>query len=212
MQPISLSIRKKTLVPTKKAIVHTHRSDWKLAYRLLYQESSIFFSKVKYDNQFAKWLKDNFGIGIYSIIYWKKGQEGFKSFMKIECLEHTYKRLRKKLTKEQSEKNKIVSEKRRIERRLKNEGNLDIKDNLNEDLNQLNEELGLSKEIIKLEKGPSCYPYLKTLMPIFAEHRYDEEYRERPINTIRKRAKIIHDEENKDNTIEEVNSNNFSFR
>ena len=43
-QPILLLIRKKTLVLTKKQIKHQYRNDWKLAWKVSYEQSAkIFF-------------------------------------------------------------------------------------------------------------------------------------------------------------------------
>jgi len=82
-----LFVRKKTLVPTKRQLRHEFRSDWKQVLILNYQETYYLLnyfnpsSTISYIPQFADYIHNKFGNGEYSIIYEKKGQKGFKSFI-----------------------------------------------------------------------------------------------------------------------------------
>ena len=50
------------------------------------------------------------------------------------------------------------------------------KEEIRKELQATEEMLSLNKEITKLEKSVkrSCYPYLKTTMPIYRDHEYEE--------------------------------------
>src|SRR3989304_362858 len=102
MKLIRLHIKKKTLVPTKHQIIHEFRSDWKHIYTITPDMNFEFLMHIKNDAQLACWLRDNFGVGEYSLIFWGGG-EGFKRFCKLKCNEETYQRLRKVETPEQKE-------------------------------------------------------------------------------------------------------------
>jgi hypothetical protein len=88
--PIKIRIHKKTLVPTKKQVKHSVRSDWKYIATIDYKKSAKLFyyigeGPLKNDAQFAKVIFDNYGSGEYLLIYWKLGMKGFKKFMQVDC-------------------------------------------------------------------------------------------------------------------------------
>jgi hypothetical protein len=211
MIPALLRIRKKVLRPTKpKAVqIHYYRSDWITVGQIKPEQCAYFFSVIKYDSQFAYYLKKTFGTGIYSILMFRKGCHGFKSFMKVECKEDTYVRLKRKLKQEEKENIDYKSEKRRIERQLKTVQDSDQRDSMQESMNEINNLIGLNSEIVKSEKNDVyCSDYILSLAPYYKEHYYNEAYRERP-KTVH-RAKMIHEEENK--MVEEAKSTSFSWR
>jgi len=85
-RPIILLIRKKTLVASIRKIRHQYRNDWKLRYKISYEQSAeIFFeiggSPIKTDAQFAALILKDFGPGEYSILSCMKGRKGFRNFM-----------------------------------------------------------------------------------------------------------------------------------
>jgi len=116
---VTFIVRKKTLVPTRRQMVHMWRSDWKQIRRINFDEICSMFNyfnpeaKIVTDSQLAKLIKDNYGTGIYSILYYRKGKEGFASLMKFECKEDLWARLPKQLTADEKEKQKLALEARR---------------------------------------------------------------------------------------------------
>lgn len=174
MKPIKIRIRKKTLVPTKRAIINQFRSDWILVGVIDYIESLDFFSRIRTDAQFALWLKQTYGNGIYSMIAWKKGREGFFSFLTVECMDERFKRLQKKETQEQKEARELQCESNRLKRQLKGDGLDDEqKKEIQNQMQDINSDLSLNKEIISLDsKAVGCSPYLRSTLPLFKEHEY----------------------------------------
>ena len=172
MKPIKLRIRKKVRVPTKNAIVHQFRSDWKLVGVIEYAQSTMLFKclggKIETDAQFAKLIFDNYGSGIYSVIGWKKGHEGFFSFGMWEVHEDGFARLKKNKTNEDNENEKI----RRKLRELKKQSDKIPTEELQEEIEELKEDVDLNKMIKEAEpkKGPS--PYLKQTQPLYRMHSY----------------------------------------
>jgi len=128
-----LLFKKKTQVPTKHQIINLWRSDWKVAGKISYSETKRiikYFGEggyIKTDSQFAKFIRDNLGVGIYLVLGWRKGFKGFWNFMMVEIREDCY---------------------RRLQRTTKNMS-------------------------IKPQKK-SCYPYLKSLKPVYSYHSYEE--------------------------------------
>ena len=73
-------------IGSKKQIKHQYRNDWKLLWKVSYEQSAkIFFEigggPIKTDAQFAALILQDFGAGEYSILDCKKGRKGFRSFM-----------------------------------------------------------------------------------------------------------------------------------
>jgi hypothetical protein len=175
MRPVRLRIRKKVLVPTKHAIAHQYRSDWITVGVIDYFDSANFFSKIKTDAQFAYYLLKKYGKGIYSVLGFKKGREGFYAFLKINCMEDRFCRMPKVETQEQKENRELSFEKRRLNRQLKQNEDLtdDQKDLIHENLEEVNADLEINKEIGEIDsikRGPA--PYLKSTLPIYREHEY----------------------------------------
>ena len=180
MKPIQLHIRRKTKVPTNKQIVHRYRSDWKTVGRIAYIESEILFKtigdgKIETDADFAKFIRDNYGTGIYYAVCWMRGRRGFFCFIKIEIRDKTYLRLKKKKSQEQLENLRLKRKKEEISANITHvEG--DDSEELISDLDEVMSDMKLNDEIIdedsKNRYGPGGY--LKTIRPIYQEHLYDE--------------------------------------
>ena len=176
-----LRVRKKTLVPTKRQLLHNYRSDWILVGVVTYEESPMFFSNIRLDSQFAYWLKSNFGTGIFSIIAWKKGRRGFWNFMKVECTDDGYKRLPKPESSEKKERRDLKSEKNKLKRKLKKEDELgdEQKKMIKDNLEDLEEDISLYKELDDMNVSSHGYsPYLRTILPVFKLHEYNAELRQ----------------------------------
>lgn len=180
MKPIHMRIRKKTKTPTKNNLIHKYRYDWKTVGVINYSQTPSLFKSIgggpiETDAQFAKWLKENYGVGVYSVLAWRKGREGFWGFIKVECRMETFTRLRKNKSSEKKEREKIVTEYNEMKQQM---GILDDEDERKEmiekmesmegDLNVINELIDLDRTI---KYGPGYY--LKTIKPIFSEHLYD---------------------------------------
>lgn len=182
MQEIKLRIAKKTLVPTKFQRVNMWRSDWKHIYSIEYWDTGRLFREINpnstiiNDAQFAKWLKDNFGTGHYLVRAWKKGREGFWIFMKVECRDDCFIRLQRRKSRTRLEIEEKAREFRKLNKTLKEQGlYADEKSSISEDIDNIKEELELDKEIAELENGkygPS--PYLKSCMPVYFPHEYQD--------------------------------------
>lgn len=180
MHEIRLRVRRKTLVPTKHGLNHLWRSDWKLCGVIDYPQSAQLFkyinprAVIQTDAQFCNWLKKMYGPGIYSILAWKKGREGFWGFLKVDCKEDVFIRLPKNETREHKELREQVVEYKQLKRRLTKGLDDDEKKYVEEELNSLAEENDLTKEIIELETtrhGPA--PYLKSTLPVNFPHEYE---------------------------------------
>lgn len=190
-RPIKLLIQRKTLVPTKRNIVHAFRSDWKKVYILEYEQTPLLFNyiagvgPIKTDAQFAKWIKDNFGVGDYYIIGFRKGRQGLWPFLRITCEAESFHIVQKKETAEQKELREGRSEYRRINRQLKQAESDEEREEIKERVNDVLEDYELSKEIVELteenvKRGPA--PYLKQTIPLYRDYPY-EDYSNNPNNT-----------------------------
>ena len=181
MQPIILFIRKKNRVPTKRQNVHLFRSDWNRVAKIDYKDSVQLFKNIgKYgiietDSQFAKWIKDNYGLGIYSVLAMKKGRKGWWSFIKIELSEHGFKRLPKNVTKEELELRKEIADKKGLEQR-KAYAKGEEKEYIESEIETSDELINMGKEEIKESKNKKrgCYPYLQSIQPVYGFHSYDD--------------------------------------
>lgn len=178
MRAIKLQIQRKTRVPTKHQIVHQERSDWKTFGYVEYADSVRLFRLInenavmESDAQFAKWLYDKFGKGIYKVIYWKKGMKGFRNFILVRCNDNgTYVRLKKTRTPEEIDKMRA----HRNYEDLKKKHAVAIgetKADLEVDLKQEEEIMKAYGDDSKTPKrGPS--PYLKSKQPVYSLHEYE---------------------------------------
>jgi len=197
MKPFRLTIRKKTLVPTKHKIKHEWRSDWITVAKVDYDMCCQLFKpingtgKCSSDAQFCKIILDNYGTGIYSVIAFHKGRRGFYSFMKVQINPTTFQRLQSNITPEQKEKQKLMVEYNRIKKQYDACQDEVEKNDLKEQMDDMAEELDLSKEIIQLEKGKNGpAPYLHSILPVYQEHEYIAE-------NIVKQPRIISEEQKK---------------
>ena len=210
MIPITIIIQRKTLVPTKRAIVHAFRSDWIPVNKITAFESYEFFKKITTDALFSKYIVDNFGPGIYSCIGFPKKRRGCIRFLQVECKENSYIRLKRKLTAEQEENKKLLFEKRRIERRLKQDGEKmdhEVKEGMKDEINLYESLLDTDNEAAGFG---GCYPYLRSVQPVYKEHDYSEE----PRNVIRNKKIEISKQTNNvetNNVVEEVSEESYSM-
>lgn len=138
-----------------------------------YTESKGLFEVIKTDAQFCKWVLDCFGSGVYLVLAWRKGRKGFWNFMKVEIQENKYRRLKRNLTREQIELKKEKVNQRQILDRMKS--------NIGRKKQELQEESEISEDIIadiKLDIKDSgkhgCYPYLKSVQPVYSWHSLDD--------------------------------------
>lgn len=175
MKPIKLIIRKKTIVHTNEGSKYPLRSDWCQVYSIDYTQCETFFSHIFTDSQFALWLAQNFGLGEYYVQAWKKGHEGFWLFAKIICKEETYCRVPKRYTQEDVEMRRLKGDYNRINRQIKDTQDEEEKATIKEQAADVLDEYELNKDIKAMDstKKSGCYPYLKTIMPIFKEHEYE---------------------------------------
>jgi len=99
---LTLTIKRKTLVPTKHQLNHNWRSDWKLVDVLRPEWAERNFSyfenggRIKYVSEFTAFILRNFGEGEYLILAFKKGRKGFYSFLHFRCQDNGYMRLQAK--------------------------------------------------------------------------------------------------------------------
>lgn len=177
MKQVRLRIRKKTLVPTTNAIAHEWRSDWKMAGVIDYSDSDMFNriggGPIKNDAQFAKFLHDRLGDGIYSLLLWKHGTRGFSSFMKIELKMGGFKRLPKTISQDKKDKTDNILEIKNLNKKINHEEDETKKSELQEEVEDLMRENNINNDLIKLEKGYSCSQYLTSTRPIYKFHSYD---------------------------------------
>ena len=188
MKPVTIIIRKKTKVPTKYNLNHAWRSDWKKTGKISYGDSfkifrSIGSGSIETDSQFAKLLYINYGSGIYSLIAWRKGREGFWSFMKIELTDQGFLRLPKTQTQEGKEKRDTIVEIRRLNKKLIDVSNTKEKERIQTEINSLKEDYDINDEIIKLENTSGCSNYLKSTKPLYKFHAY-ETFKKEEVNEV----------------------------
>jgi len=166
--PILLLIRKKKLVPTKRQIKHQERSDWKLIWKVGYQQSAeIFFEigggPIKTDAQFAALILKDFGKGEYSILDIKKGRKGFRSFMHFIVKSNGYFQQVKAGVYKNKRKEKLEAEYSRAKfdyHEMKSESNWD-------------EMQTLQRKIDRADHAQGPYPYLKSLQQRYREHKIE---------------------------------------
>ena len=182
MKPLMLQIQKKTLAPAKYNTVHQYHTAWRMAGVLSYSDTARLFKcfgqggVIETDAQFARLLKDNVGLGIFSIKAFVKGRRGFYSFMKVEISESTYRQLPKKETADEVAVRKARGELHKLTKESKKEGLSDEqKETISESLDSIKEDVELSKEIAALDSAKrGCRPYLHPIKQIYYIHSYDE--------------------------------------
>jgi len=184
MATLKLNIRKKVTIENPNS-TFLYRSEWRTVGKLAWNECHRFFKMlngyegIESDAQFASFLKATWGNGIYYVQGWSKGREGFFNFMKLECKDTTFKRLPKRLTIEQIENQQLKSEKLRLLGQAKTTHDPDQKELIQDRLNEINDEVSLNNEIKNFDKKKECSAFLKSILPIYKEHRYDAQLVER---------------------------------
>ena len=166
--PIILLIRKKKLVPTKRQIKHQERSDWKLIWKVSYEQSAeIFFEigggPIKTDAQFAALILKDFGKGEYSILDCRKGRKGFRSFMHFIVKSDGYFKQVKAGVYKNKRKEKLEVEYAIAKfdyREMKSEANWDEMQNL-------------QRKIERADHAQGPYPILESLQQRYREHRIE---------------------------------------
>ena len=165
---IILLIRKKTEVPTKRQIKHQKRSDWKLAWKVSYEQSAeIFFDigggPIKTDAQFAALILKDFGPGEYSILDIKKGRKGFRSFMHFIVKSNGYFKQVKAGVYKNKRKENLETEYAKAKfdfQESKSEYNWDEMKNL-------------QRKIDRADHAQGPYPILESLQPRYREHKIE---------------------------------------
>lgn len=181
MMPVSLLIQRKTKVPTKHQIAHMYRSDWKKVGKINYEDSKRLFKNIENvgiietDAQFCNWLLDNFGVGTYFISAWRKGHKGFWSFMKVEIKEEGFRRLPKNVSKDELEKKQEIQEQKELKKRLATADKDEVVE-IKEDLETSDEVVKIIEEDMQESKKTKrgCYPYLKSIQPVYSFHSYED--------------------------------------
>ena len=124
------------------------------------------------DAQFCKWLYEKFGKGTYLCIAWRKGRKGFWNFMKVELHENKFRRLKRNPTKEEIELREEIRNTKELERKKK-EKSQKARDEIEEEIEDSQEYISEIKDDIK-NKKTGCYPYLKSLQPMYSFHSYED--------------------------------------
>src|SRR3990167_1722810 len=181
MTPIQLRIRRKTLVPVN-GIVHKFRSDWVHVGKISYVDAHRLFKRlgggpILYDYEFAKFLYDNFGEGIYSVLAWKRRHSPFWGFFMVELRDNGFMRLKKSKSSEQRDNEKLKRRMMKMKKTLNNTTNVMEKMRTQEELDDLLEESDMNRELIEIEReltksGP--YPYLIQTHPVYRFHSYNQ--------------------------------------
>ena len=177
-----LQIKRKTVSPSVRNRVHQTHISWRLVTVFGYNDTAQLFKSfnqggaIETDAQFAKLLKDKFGIGTYLIIAFVKGRRGFYNFAKIELSETTFRQLPKRETPDEIAVRKAKGELNKLTRDSKKEGLSDEqKELIKDNLDSIKDDVELSKEIANLDDTKrGCRPYLKPINRIFFEHSYAE--------------------------------------
>lgn len=179
-QPIRIVVKKKTLVPAKQkaVMVHRFRSDWKQVGMYNYEQTPQIFASIGSgiivnEAQFCKWIHDTYGEGEYNICAWKKGKEGFWGFLHFVCGEYTFKRVERKMTQEQKEIMDLKADKRKFDEQMKMAENRDEKEEIQEQLSNITEDIELNQMIQTMDNKRGPYPYLKSTIPVGKEHDYE---------------------------------------
>lgn len=177
-RPIYLTLKKKTLVPTTKQIIHLLRSDWKQSAIFNYNDSNNLFNIFDKDNpletdaQFCKYIYDNFGKGIYLVLMNRKGQRGFRNFMKVEILKDRFKFLPKKPSKEEKEIRDQINDKENLKRQRPG-ADSEQRKYIEEDIEDTDDEITELKKGLKKTKS-GCSPYLKITIPKYGWHSLED--------------------------------------
>jgi hypothetical protein len=182
MKPLKIRIRKKEKVPTRRQRNHRYRSDWKcklvLDYKDTYKLFNCFgFGPIKTDAQFCKLLYQELGPGIYHILAWSKGYEGFWSFGMYELRSDGFVRIKKEKTAERKEREENKREIRKLKKEIAETKDIEKANNLKEELADTKEFQDLLVEIDEesnshKRRGPT--PYLKQKQPVYDFHEYED--------------------------------------
>lgn len=168
----TLTIKKKTKVPSRRQNVHLYRSDWKLAELFKPHDSSRIFQICETEAQFSKFLKDRYGTGIYLVLMNRKGIKGFKVFTKVEISDRKFRRLIRNPTPEEIELRKEKEERKILEQRKKSASY--------EERNEIEDEIQSSDEMISDIKGDIkkhhyfISGYLQVSIPVYSWHSLED--------------------------------------
>ncbi len=180
-KPTLIKIRRKTKVPTKNNAKFAYRSDWINVFRIDYIDSMKIFNKlnqyaqIKNNAQFAKFLYDRLGRGIYSGISWTKGREGFRSFIKLELYNDGFQMLPKKLSQDEKELKEKLYDINKMKKKLKETKDINEREEINKEINNINSDLDLDRDMVRMDNlfGKSeCSKYMKVLRPTFRFQEY----------------------------------------
>jgi hypothetical protein len=176
-----LDVVRKTLVKTKEtASVHEFRSDWKPIYRISYDESKKLFASVsdkgfiETEPEFAYYILNKFGEGIYYFRVYKKGQKGFRDFLYIEVQKNRFRRLKAMGRYQEKRVQELKLDIETFNSKIR-ESSGEERDDLEFDLENAKEEL---EEIHTTKKTKYPYPYLTSSVPVYSWHGMEEQSEE----------------------------------
>lgn len=175
------------IIKRRKSKYSTHYNREMFSYnevlKLNYVDTHSLFYKssggpIKTDAQFCKLIYDNCGEGEYLVLAFTKGKRGFYNFYHVMIHDYGFQRIKKRSA-YQKENRDIDLEIRHNKLKLnKINDNNEIKE-LHEEIDSLEEEKSLNKEIEqswKKRAGPS--PFLEQKKPVYQLHSYENIYPE----------------------------------
>lgn len=188
MRPILIRVNRKTkeFSPNPK---YPYRICFRFVHKLDYSDSEYIFKNIgnldvglgiEKDSQFAKYLRDLLGPGLYTINIWKKGRGGNFTFYYFDCSKSDrFRQIPIKKSKEKEELEKVSLNLKKLKGKLK-VGNLTKEQivGINNEIREIYDDADMetTKEIIKLDretKFPKIKPF-KNSLPLYREHEYEE--------------------------------------
>ena len=176
-RPIMLDVVRKTLVKTKEtASVHDFRSDWKPIYRISYEDSKRLFKNIsdkgtiENESEFAYYVFNKFGEGIYYFRIYKKGQKGFRNFLYIEVKKDRFRRLKPNSRNYEIRIHELKSDIETFKTKI-TQSSGDEREDYEFDLEMAQEEYD-DIHVTKKTKYP--YPYLTSSVPVYSWHGMEE--------------------------------------
>jgi hypothetical protein len=180
---VCLIVKKGITVPTNNQRVHKTKVVYKNIEKITYQDSHYLFKsvnhsgKIETDAQFAYYLRRKFGIGEYVILAFKKRRKGFWIFLHLKCFESTYIRQPKRLSKDEWQAKQKLIEYKAYQKQMGLAESEEEKKEIRETVSEILDEYEMNKEFANIDKmfikrGPAGY--LKSIMPIYREHEYED--------------------------------------
>lgn len=183
MKPVLIRISQKTIEPSPSP-KHEYRICFRFKYKIDYNMSEYFFKEIgnpdyglqiDTDAQFAKWLVDNFGLGKYLVLVWKKGREGFSHYY-FDCENtHKFKQIRKKRTADEEEKEKVLREIKKKKKEINETASIIEKEEIRKEVEGLKEDMGFTNEMIEMDRDiqTNKIKVFKNTQILYKEHEYE---------------------------------------